>query len=149
MNKQPIELTFKQLNDRAFIESVRGLVNHKFDAFTTAYKLKKIMDKIDSESKKAGDLWQQEYNKLEMEEVAPEGAPEGTPKMKRPKDPEAFKKFQDQFLETKCEVGNRYKLHINEILGYKLSAVEMVTLEPILEGFDVLEEREEENGKAH
>ena len=133
---KPIELTFENLNDPQFIESVRGLVNHKWDAMTTAYRLKKIMDKIDSESKKASELWKQEYNKLEMEEITSEhGAP-----IKRPKNPTAYEAFQRDFLATKCEVGNRYKLHVNDLIGYKFSAVDMVKLEPIMEGFEVLEE---------
>lgn len=128
----PIELSFKNLNDQAFIGAIRGLVNHKFDSLQTAYKVKKILDKVDSESKKAGELWQQEYAKLEMVE--------GESGHKEPKDKEAFKKLEQDFLATKCDVGNRFKLHINEIIGYKLSAVDMMALEPVLEGFDVLEE---------
>lgn len=129
-----IELTFRNLNDQNFIQAMRGLVNHKFDAMTTAYKLKKIIDKVDSESKKASELWAQEYAKLEMEEIPDSGG------LKKPKDAEAFAKFQEEFLNTPCEVGNRFKLHINEVVGYKMSAVDLMALAPILEGYDVLEE---------
>ena len=141
MGTEKIELTFKTLNDQGFISAMRGLVNHKFDAMTTAYKLKKIIDKVDSESKKAGELWSQEYSKLELVEIPDSGG------QKQPKDQEAFSKFQEEFLSTPCEVGNRFKLHVNEIVGYKLSAVDLMALAPILTGYDVLEEGAEDGKK--
>jgi hypothetical protein len=138
---QMIELSYKNLNDRNFIEAVKGLVNHKWDAMTTAYKLKKIMDKIDSESKKAHDLFMQEYKKIEMVETG-----EGEEKIKVPKDPSAFNKMQEEFLNLKCDVGNRPKIRVHELLGYKFSALDLVTLEPIIADIDSLEASAEVQG---
>ena len=137
----PIELKFKDLQDNNFINTLKGLVNHKFDDFTTAYALKKILDKIDSESAHASKLWHSHVSKLELVPTTDGSTPN------EPVDKEAFKKFSDNFAETKCEVGNRFKLHINDLIGYKLSAVEMGALTPVVYGFEVLEKEGDQNGK--
>jgi hypothetical protein len=129
-----IELTYENLNDQGFMGALKGLVNHKFDAFTTTYKIKKILDKVNSESKKAGAEWEKKLASIEMVEVENNGR-----KDRQPKDMAAFERMQEEFVLTKCDVGNHYKIHFNEILGYKMSAADMLGLEPILTGYDVLE----------
>ena len=134
-----IELTYKTLNDRNFIEAMRGLVNHKFDAFTTSYKLSRILDKIDSESKVASKLWSDHLNKVEWQETKNE---EGKVISKKPANEEEFKKMEEQFLSLPVDFGKWGKVHINELLGYKMTPVEMMALEPVLEGLELLEEEQ-------
>mgnify|MGYP003348902072 FL=1 len=64
------------------------------------------------------------------------------PTQRVPKDGKAFEKFQQDFLAIKCEMGNRFKLHVNELVGYKFSALDFTSLDPVLTGFEVLEKTE-------
>lgn len=131
----PIEMSFRTLNDPQFIQSLKGLVNHKFDDFTVAYKLTKIMNLAESQSEIASNLWNKHQSKIEfvpVDETQPEGP-------KKPKNMSAFKDFEEGFLNTKCDVGNRHKIEVSDLVGYKLSAVDMVVLKPILTGFEALE----------
>ena len=134
----PIELKFKNLNDQGFIGSLKGLVNHKWEDMTTAYRLKRLLDKVDSESKRAQEFWQEQFKKIELVEENGQ---------KTPKDVKAFEEMQKSFLETPCEMGNRQKFHINSFIGYKFSAVEMLALEPILAGLEELENEGGDNGE--
>jgi hypothetical protein len=138
-----IVLTYENLNDANFIGALKGLVNYKTDDFTVAYKLKKILDKVNADSLKAGKEWDKKIAALEYVEVEQNGK-----KTKQPKDMPAFEKMQEEFVATKCEVGNYFKIHFNEIIGYKLSAADMLGLEPILTGYDVLE-KGKEDGKTN
>lgn len=133
---QKIELTYKTLNDRNFIEAMRTLVNHKFDAFTTSYKLSRILDKVDSESKAAAELWNKHLSKLEWTETKND---EGVVVSKKPADEEEYKKMESEFLSLPVDFGKWGKVHVNELIGCKLSPIEMMALEPVLDGLETLE----------
>ena len=139
MQTEQIKLKYENLNDAGFIGALKGLVNHKTDDFTLAYKLKKILDKVNAESTKAGKEWDKKLATVEYTEVENNGRKE-----KQPKDMEAFEKMQAEFTALECEVGNQFKVHFNEIVGYKMSAADMLCLEPILTGYDVLEKGNED-----
>lgn len=132
-----IEITYKTLNDRNFIEAMRGLVNHKFDAMTTSYKVGRLLDKIDSESKVASKLWSESVSKIEWVETKNE---EGVVTAKKPANEEEYKKMETEFLSLPVDFGKWTKLHVNELVGYKFTPVEMLALEPVLEGLEILEE---------
>ena len=130
-----IRLSYKDINSRAFTDSLRGLVNHKWDALTTAMKLKLIMDTVDAESKKAFTIWDH-VMKTQVEF-------EGEGQEKKPKDMEDYKKKEDEFLATSFTCGKIKKINVTELLGYKFSAVDLTTLAPILMGFEQLTEGED------
>jgi hypothetical protein len=130
-----IRLSYKDINSRAFTDSLRGLVNHKWAALTTAMKLKLIMDTVDAESKKAFTIWDH-VMKTQVEF-------EGEGQEKKPKDMEDYKKKEDEFLATSFTCGKIKKINVTELLGYKFSAVDLTTLAPILMGFEQLTEGED------
>lgn len=124
-------IKYKNLNDRNFIDALRGLVNFKTDNFKVSYKLRKILDKVDAESAMAQKLWADAALKLEWEDLEGGG--------KKPKDPEAYKKAEADFLDVTADFSNCRRVHINELLGHKISGLELKALEPILEGLEELE----------
>lgn len=130
-----VQLKYKNLKDHLFIESLKVLVNHKTTDLTVSYRLKRILDLIDSESNKAQNMW----NKLakEVEYLPTDPNNEKSPKI--PKDPLAFAKMEADFEDTLCEERNIFKLSVNDIVGASLSAVDLLALDPVLEGWEVLE----------
>lgn len=137
-----IVLTYKDINNQAFIQGLRMLVNHKWDAFTTAYRFKRLMDKVDSESKKAFSAWDV-ISKTQIEW-------EGEGKDAKPKDIPKYQQFEAEFLATEFDCGKWHKFSIQELLGVKLSAVDLGALEPIIDGLDELEEAaNEEDSKEN
>jgi hypothetical protein len=124
-------LKYKTLNDQNFINALRNLVNFKTDDFKVGYKLSKILDKVDSQSEIAQKAWVAVGSKLEWEDV--EGGD------RKPKDPSAYQKAENDFLEIECDFGNCRKVAITELLGYKFSAVEIKALAPILDGLEELD----------
>ena len=142
---QQIELTYGNLNDPQFFQILRNLVNHKFSNYTTSYRLLKVMDVVESESKKAMKAWNDINAKVEYVNTNPEDPK--SPKV--PKDAKAFEELQEEFNKTPCEVGNRFKIHINDLIGYELSAVDMKFLSGLVYGWEVLETESEQKGVPH
>jgi hypothetical protein len=126
-----IVLTYKDINNQAFIQALRGLVNHKWDAMTTAYKLTRVMDAVDSESKKAFSAWES-IMKTQVEF-------EGEGQERKPKDQDQYKKVESEFLAIEFDLGKWTKFHVNELIGYKFSPVELQSVFPILDGLEELE----------
>lgn len=137
--EQPIVLSYKDINNHGFIQALRGLVNHKWDAMTTAYKLTRVMDKVDSESKKAQEAWRKIIDtQIEWE---------GEGQERKPKSQEEYKKKEEEFLSMQFDLGKWKKFSVNDFLGYKFSAVELHALSPLMTGFDVLEEGNQDGDK--
>lgn len=138
-----ILLKYEHLNDAGFIGALKDLVNFKTDDFTLVYKLEKILGKVESDSAKAGNEWAKLLKNVELVEVEENGK-----KTKKPKDEAAYEKLMAEFVATPCTVGNYFKVHFNEIIGYKMSAADMRALKPILTGYEVLE-KGPEDGKTN
>lgn len=126
-----IELKYKDINNHNFVQGLRTLVNTPFH-LKMSYQIGRIQDKIMTESKVAQAEWQ----RLVTSKVEWVGEGEN----KTPKDLEAFKKLEQEFLDLSFKIDKWKKIHVQDIHVAKLKPLEMLALEPILEGLETLED---------
>lgn len=136
-----ITLKYTTINDRAFMEGLKTLVNHPFH-LKTSYHLKRIQDKVMSESKAAQAAWQEILTKKVEFNVDEEG------KRTTPKDLVALQALEQQFLEIEFTIP-KHKVHVNEIIEIKLKPLELSALIPILDGVELLEDEPVTEEKAN
>jgi len=136
---QPVQITYGNLADQQFIQSLKKLVNHPFGDYTVSYRLLKIMDLIEAQSKQAEKVWSSIVSKVEV--VSTDETNPNSPK--EPKNPAEFYKLRQEFEATVCEAGNRFKIDIQDLAGAALSAVDLKYLGGVIFGLEKLEETQE------
>lgn len=136
-----ITLSYKDINKAAFLDGISKLADTPFH-LKTAYHIGRINDKVKSELNHAQVLWAKEIGKIEWEEIP---ATETMPAGRKPKDPEALKTLEEQFLAIEFTI-DKHKVNVSELGEAKLLPVEVLALEPLLTGLESLENGGE-NGK--
>jgi hypothetical protein len=141
-----VELKNKDLLDNALFNSLKKIINFDSTNHVASYRASKLIGLVEGKSKSAEKELQLKVKGFEFVHTDPND--EKSPKV--PKDIAAFEKMQEEFLETPVDVGNNFKIHINDLIGCKLNALDFHTLGgKILTGLEELEEKGEQDGKEN
>lgn len=130
-----ITLKYKDINDRAFIDGLKTLVNHPFH-LKTGYHIGRIQDKVMSESKAAQMAWKEILTK-KVEFNVDEAGNKTTPK-----DMVALQILEQEFLDIEFTIDKK-KVYVEDIIAAQLKPLELMALTPILEGLELLEDKPE------
>ncbi len=134
--EEKIELTYAELQNQAFIGAIRKLVNTELP-LQLGYKLSRIKDKLESESKLAQKAW------AEIMEKRIEWNQDESGKKTTPKDKEAADKLLAEWMNVKFDFGKWTKIYVQDLHTAKLTPLELEALKPILSGLETLEEGKE------
>lgn len=120
-----ITMTFKDLNEKPVVQAIQKLANHPF-GIKTAYQVGKIAEKVVAHAQEA-------INTHEMM-LAKHGTrnEEGVVIFATDEARVAYEKELSDFLAVEFTI-NRHKLAMSQIENAKLSPVELLALEPIIE----------------
>ena len=127
-----IELTLGKLRDFEFQRGMSKLVGAQTLEFKTSYHISRIWKKIQSES----SIAQEAFNKL-VKKFGDVDEKTGQFQIK-PEHIDTWTKELEEFNNTVFVV-EKHKVNVATLDGVKLSPAEILALEPVLHGLEVLE----------
>lgn len=134
-----IELTWAMIRNPQFLAGLSKLVNAGFE-FKTAYHISRIFSRVDSEYKES-----QKFFMKFVEKYADIDQKTGSYKVKD-EHLEKWKEETKNFDETKFVI-EKSRVNIADLNGVNLTPLEILALEPILLGLEVLK-GEKTDGKS-
>lgn len=126
-----IELTWLAIRNPQFMSGISKLANAGLD-FKTSYHVSRIFSKVDSEFKES-----QKFFMKFIEKYADVDQKSGSYKVKD-EHLEKWKEETKNFDETKFTI-EKSRVNIADLNGVNLTPLEILALEPILLGLEVLE----------
>lgn len=132
-----ITISYEQLNKPAFLSGINKLANTDFH-LQTGYMLGKINEKVKQHLNGAKKEW------VELLTTKVEWEGEGLEK--KPKDEQALVTLEKDFLQKTFTI-EKNKIHVQDIHVAKLTPEELLALEPVLTGFETLEEGDKNGEK--
>jgi hypothetical protein len=127
ITKNQIELQYSLFNGAEFLRALESVCDS-----TYRWETSKRLAKLKKDLQKAAQAAQKSY---QDGLAAFEWNVDEKTKQKTPKDPEAIKKYDMEFLE-KTFVLNHKPIHINDLNADKVTPNQLLVLEPILAGLD-------------
>jgi hypothetical protein len=138
-----ITLTYKQLNDFNIANALRKLADTRGFSIKVAYRIAKLNEKIQKEMDNARKFYGEkiikeffvtdEKGNIQMDPSSEEA---GKPLIKDGRDAE-FKTAYKDFLALEVQI-DRWKIQAEDIQAANLSGMELIALEPLLDGLEEL-----------
>lgn len=125
------EITHQELRDQSFVTGMRKVLNHPIKDFKVSYNLGRMGTQLTQLQKEADTSFQ----KL----VKAHGSNNDNDTFEIPDDKlEGWKKAHEDFLAHSIKV-ERHKIRIEDVEGVALTPSEIVSMGPVLDGLDGLD----------
>lgn len=137
-----IKLTYRDMNNYAFVNAVNNLAEHRGFDTKTAYNIGKIKAFIDRGTRQGRELFTEnlkKYADLNEDGSIKYADPNDPRSFNIPKEKEAdFRRTNEEFLDSYYEIP-RFKISVSKLEGAGLSPSDLIALEPILTDLELLE----------